>query len=371
MRIKKRPFLGLLLVLSVEVSSSALVEIRAYHVDKHSSPVIVQGQTQKEGAAVQLRAELVLVPVQVLNKKTGRPAEGEFGKEDFLVFEDGVPQHISFFGRDDLPLSVLLLIETYHWSEIWHYREIFQGVQKVLERLGPEDEVALMTFNGEPRLVQEFTRDRDQLYQRLLRLEAQGAFLKNPGYYIGSLLYTAILEAARYMLESTGPKRRRALIVFTYNVGESLPPRPFRGEPDVFEKRRMERWKLEMELLDVLYGSDIVVCGVIIGDPRLRFLWGLMVRNEAKVDKLVEITGGRMITAKPERPVRADQLVRLIDLLRAQYVLGYVPTAVVGDGRVRTIKVELSASAKKKYKDVRLRHRRGYIAAVGKEREWK
>ncbi|MCS6806524.1 MAG: hypothetical protein NZ823_15460, partial [Blastocatellia bacterium] len=104
---------------------------------------LAEGQAQREDPAVQLRAELVLVPVQVMNKKTSRPAEVELGKEDFVVFEDGVPQRVSFFGREDLPLSVLLLIETYSRPEIWHYQEIFQGVQRILERLRPEDEIAL------------------------------------------------------------------------------------------------------------------------------------------------------------------------------------------------------------------------------------
>lgn len=352
--IRKSPYLSLLLMLLLPGNAS--------------SRALIEGQAQREDAAVQLRAELVLVPVQVLDKKTGRPAKVELGKDEFVVFEDGVRQQVSFFGREDLPLSVLLLVETFHSPEAWHYHEISQGVQRILERLRAEDEIALMQFNGEPRLLQEFTREKSRILQGLQQLEEEEDPTKS-GFelYIGSLLYTASFEAVRYMLEATEPKRRRAIIVFTYNIGEALPPPPFTGEPEVARKRRLEREELERRLLDALYKSDIVVCGVIIGYSRLRFLWGLMVCKEAKVDKLVEITGGRMISAKPGKPVRADQLVQLIDVLQAQYVLGYIPTHAARDGRVRRIKVALSSSAEKKYKGVQLRHRTGYIVSDLKE----
>jgi len=334
-----------------------------------ATPSIGQSEelAQKEEPAVQLRAELVLVPVQVLDRK-GRPVGGLL-KEDFVLFEDGVPQQISFFGHDEIPLSVLLLIETFHRPEIWHFEEISKAAHAILSRLGPEDQVALMKFDGQPSLIQEFTGDKSVVLQRLEQLVEGPLENEEDGLYVGSLLYTATTEAARYVLEATERKRRRAIIVFTYNIGEALPPRPFTGDPEVASKRRMEREELERRLLQLLYRSDIVVCGVIIGYARMRFLWGLMVRNEAKVDKLVKVTGGWMITAKPQRPVKVDQIAQLIDNLRAQYVLGYVPANAARDGKFRKIKIELSPAAKKKYKDVQLRYRQGYIAASGREGE--
>ncbi len=156
---------------------------------------------------------------------------------------------------NDLSLSVLLLGETFYDPTVWQYREMFQGVQRILERLGSEEEVALMAFNGKPRLVQEFTRDRDQLYQRLLRLEAEEAHVEDHNF-IPSLLHAAILGVARYALKATEPRRRRAVVVFTCNVARVTSPRLFGGGPEGFEKRRQKRRKLEQELRDVLYGSD-------------------------------------------------------------------------------------------------------------------
>lgn len=52
-------------------------------------------------------SELVLLDVQVINNKT-KTATGQLEAHDFELFEDGAPQKISFFGRDQLPLSVVL-----------------------------------------------------------------------------------------------------------------------------------------------------------------------------------------------------------------------------------------------------------------------
>jgi len=285
-------------------------------------------------------------------------------KEDFVLFEDGVPQSITFFGHEDILLSLLLLMEVPWFADDSHRDEIFQGVRAVLNRLRPEDEVALMSFNGKPRIIQEFTRDKNLVLTGLERLFF-APHLHNVEEGQISFLYTSIFEAARYMLEVTERGRRRVIVVFTFNVGEGVAPPPFGGKDR--ERRRMEREELERRLLERLYKSDIVISSVIVGNPRLRFLYKLIVSNEATVDKLVKITGGAIIRAKPGKPVNVDQLVRLIDHLRAQYVLGYIPAAETRAGEFRKLKIELSPSAKKKYKGVQLRHRHGYMAAGGEE----
>jgi hypothetical protein len=50
----------------------------------------------------------VLLDVNVIHSKTNTSA-GEMQVRDFELSEDGVPQKILFFGRDQLPLSVMLL----------------------------------------------------------------------------------------------------------------------------------------------------------------------------------------------------------------------------------------------------------------------
>jgi hypothetical protein len=55
-------------------------------------------------------SELVLVDIQVLRVKTGAPA-GALRSKDLRVFEEGVPQEIRQFSRDEFPLSVVMLFD--------------------------------------------------------------------------------------------------------------------------------------------------------------------------------------------------------------------------------------------------------------------
>jgi len=305
---------------------------------------------------VHLKADLVLVPVAVTAKKTGLPVAG-LRKEDFVLFDEGIPQKIVFFGQDDLPLSLLLLVEARF------FENVARAARVILDRLRPEDEVAMMIFQGGPCLVQKFTTRKEailDILEDLASKERSWELYQSEKcwgeYYVHySLLWTSIYEAVTYMLHASERGRRRALLVFTFNLGE--------GDPRMSEQRRQE---LRQKVLERLYESDIVVFGVVTSRFYVRFIWGVMGRPLFKgfgMDELVEITGGRMGAAKPGEPPKVDAVARLIEDLRGRYVLGYEPTDITGGGRLRRIKVELSPQAKKRYKDVELRYRQGYIRA--------
>ena len=78
-------------------------------------------------------SDLVLLDVQVIHYKTNTPM-GELKATDFELSEDGVPQKISFFGRDQLPLSVVLLFDL--TGSDWRIlRRLAEGARNALEHL--------------------------------------------------------------------------------------------------------------------------------------------------------------------------------------------------------------------------------------------
>jgi len=79
-------------------------------------------------------SELVLVDVQVIHYKT-KTASGVLQAKDFHLYEDGVPQQIAFFGRDQLPLSIALLFD------------LTDSVCGVLRRLAAGAQTALTHLN--------------------------------------------------------------------------------------------------------------------------------------------------------------------------------------------------------------------------------
>jgi uncharacterized protein with von Willebrand factor type A (vWA) domain len=63
----------------------------------------------------------------------------------FAITENGVKQEVSYFSRDALPLSIILLLDVSRSVRpIIH--EIRDGALHALQRLKPEDEVAVMAF---------------------------------------------------------------------------------------------------------------------------------------------------------------------------------------------------------------------------------
>lgn len=109
---------------------------------------------------MRVEVPLVTLDVSVLNQ------EGffvnELTKESFRVFEDGVPQTISGFSRLQSPVTSVLLVE----YSVESYRIELNALRSCLyfmQELQPEDWTALVLFDKEPHLIQDFTRDRSAL----------------------------------------------------------------------------------------------------------------------------------------------------------------------------------------------------------------
>jgi VWFA-related protein len=113
---------------------------------------------QSEPTTIHVDTQFVLLDALVENKKSGAPLD-TLSAKDFELSEDGVPQTISYFSHDQLPLSVVFLFdmtETVHAA----LAPLAQAALQVLGHLKPEDEVAVMTFSSRADLMQGFTTDR-------------------------------------------------------------------------------------------------------------------------------------------------------------------------------------------------------------------
>src|ERR1043166_9186379 len=89
---------------------------------------------------------------QVIDKKT-RKVFGGLRREDFEIYEENVRQPIVYFSQDQLPLSVLLLLDISR-SVTPIIEQVGAGANEALQRLKPEDEVAVMAFADNPKLFQ-------------------------------------------------------------------------------------------------------------------------------------------------------------------------------------------------------------------------
>jgi VWFA-related protein len=302
---------------------------------------------QSDEATIKITTELVILDAQVLRKKTG-VVISDLVQKDFELYEDGVKQEIAFFGKDKLPLSIMLLIDTS--GSVRPVIEIIRdGAMEALRRLKPEDEVAVMVFGEKTQMIQPFTKDR------LLIVKQIGNLLSQAQVGVGTSLHTALHEAATQMSTASNPLSRRVVITVTDNIASA-----YRfGD------------MAEQDVTDRVYDSGSVVCGVVVKSdtPKSLTIFDRSEKNDpfrrrVNLGKYVDDTGGE-IQIVPVIEVN-QRLTELIDHLRTRYSIGYTSTNANLDGKFRRVKLALTKDTLKRRNDLVVRTRQGYY---GRERK--
>src|SRR5207244_5944811 len=117
--------------------------------------------------------------------KKSKSIIGYLGKYYFDIIDGGVRQQISYFSRDELPLSVMLLLDVSgSVRPILH--QIRDGALNALARFKPEDQVAVMPFANTSRLAQDFTNDRQLVSHKIEEATASDALGR--GTFLGPAL---------------------------------------------------------------------------------------------------------------------------------------------------------------------------------------
>src|SRR5437870_6171183 len=170
-------------------------------------------QEKEPTDVIKVNTDLVVFDAQVIDKKSKRVI-GDLTKDDFEITENGVKQQISYFSRDELPLSIMLLLDVSgSVRPILH--QIRDGALSALQRLKPEDQVAIMAFANTSKLAQNFTNDRRLAAQKIEEATASDALGR------GTFLGTALESAAIHMQKAPAQTGRRVIIVVTDNIAVS------------------------------------------------------------------------------------------------------------------------------------------------------
>jgi VWFA-related protein len=279
---------------------------------------------------IKVNTDLVVLDAQVIDKKT-RKVFGPLRQEDFQIFEENVKQEIAYFGQDQLPLSIILLLDT-SGSVRPIIEQVGAGANNALRHLKAEDEVAVIAFADYPRLIQGFTKDR--------ALTAAGIVeASNRDLGASTMLYDALNEAAREINNSTNPANRRAIIVITDNLA--------------FDSAEYAE-RVQRELAE----SGAVVYGLIVRSGFAKVFNVLTVGKIKGVDKFAEETGGEVLGAN--RSEVDSRLGEMFTRLRTRYTIGYRPPETNEEGAYRRVKVELTPAIMKANKKLVVRARRGY-----------
>lgn len=300
----------------------------------------------KPGDIIKTDVDLITIDALVLQKDTSRVV-GSLKQQDFLISEDGTLQTITHFSQDNLPLSVILLIDRGGCLDPFG-QEVRRAANDALSRLKPSDEVAVMTYADTVELQQGFTRDR-RLLERALN------WVPPHDERANHCLNTVFDSASDYMMKAGNPSGRRVIVAITgvtrnWDCGNG--PSHTAATHSVFE-------------------SGSVVCGIIPKTPEQVAENGMMrwatrfgkVAGVSYLDiqKLADETGGEILRDKPEE---LDQSFNtLITHLRTRYSVSFVSTNRKRDGTLRKLKIDLADSAQKSQgTKLIVKARRSYIA---------
>jgi Ca-activated chloride channel family protein len=280
-----------------------------------------------------VKVDLVMMHTSVFDREN-RFIDG-LTQDRFKVYEDGEPQKIQSFSREDVPVSMGILIDL-SGSMRDRMEQVKNAALAFIRAGNPDDQTFLVGFNDKAELLQDYTSDIDEIMNALDRTVVAG----------GTALYDAIylgVEKAR-----NGVQSKKAIVVITDGVDKD------------------SYFKLN-ELIAQVQESDVqVFCvGFFKEIPKRNIfsdLWRLWSDSEEEkaYDALVRIsreTGGKAFFPRETSEIH-DIVVEIANELRSQYGIGYFSSNPAMDGAFRKVKIELTG----KTKNLQIRHRRGYFA---------
>jgi VWFA-related protein len=306
-------------------------------------------------------------------------ANGRFvrslARDDFVVYEDGVPQPVSYFSNERVPVSLGIALDTSGSMAGEKIRSAQDALNRFLaDLLGPDDEVFLYRFSDEAVLVQGWTTDRTRLTWQLGRIVPRGE----------TVLYDTVAESIP--LAQSGHHRKKALVVISdgNDTGSQTTVRDVRQlivESEVLvyavgidgisdtrlssQRTTRPRWppvQLPFPWPGGRRGPRIPAPRQPIPQPPRPPVgggggsWNADERvNEPALRAMTDESGGRTEIIRSARDL-APATASIADELSRQYYLAYASTAPK-DGRWHDIRVEV------KNRSYHVRARRGYVAS--------
>jgi VWFA-related protein len=383
-----RPFLWALFVISCGLFA-ALVAL----------PLCAQQQSQSQSPQPPTSAQKIVTQTNIVTvTATVRDKKNEIvsnlTKDDFTLDEDGRPETITYFAREnDLPLTVGLLVDTSMSQRrlIDSERDASSTFIDHTLREDKKDQAFLIHFDREVELLQDLTTSRQKLDSALKLLQTPqmedasdnsgggqggnggGQGGNGGGYHRtgGTLLYDAVFLASDEMMKKQ--QGRKALIVLSDGVD--------RGSKETLLSSIESAQRANTVIYSILFKDEQGYGGGQQGGHHGG--WGMggpgypgggypggggggggrrypqqrEERPDGKkiLDRMSKETGGRLFEVNKKETV--DQIYDAIQQeLRDQYVLGYVPDKSADSSNYH--KIHLTT----KRKDLAVQARDGYYA---------
>jgi Ca-activated chloride channel homolog len=311
-----------LVVLTLSAPSAA-------HPRQEATPAVSPLPPQRQV----FRTTANLVPLSVTVTDHNKQFVKGLTAQDFVVLEDGVPQEVQFFEATQVPLDLIILLDSSSSmsDKMDVVREAAIGFLKTL-RAG--DRGAVVTFADNVDIIQPLTTDHLSLEHAVRRTTARGA----TGLH--NAIYIALKQFGRL---SDGDIRRQAIAVLSDGEDTSS----LLSFDDVLAAAR----KSGVGVYPIALQSKYSATRLALNGQRRYFS-----ESEYAMRTLAQETGAQAFF--PMQVFELKQIYAAIGQeLSSQYSIAYAPVNTRADGRFRRIVVRVASRP-----ELRLRTRTGYLA---------
>ncbi|HLY97432.1 MAG TPA: VWA domain-containing protein [Candidatus Angelobacter sp.] len=292
-----------------------------------SAPENRASEVSKSGSGFTFRTHTdeVVLPVTVVDNKQHMVTS--LTLNDFQVYEDDQPQHIMVCRREDVPVSIGILVDN-SGSMRQKRAAVTKAVVNLVRASNPQDEAFVVNFNDEPYLDQDFTGNVNLLREALDRLDSRG----------GTALYDAVFAASDHLAKMAQREKKVLLVITDGEDNES-------------------RLSLEQAIRSVQDETGPVIYSIgILGSE------GKQHRAKRALESLSLQTGG--VAFFPKNLDEVDEVSQQVARdIRNQYTIVYKSSNPQINGGYRKVKVLARGSG---YKDLQVRTKSGYFAGSQK-----
>jgi VWFA-related protein len=249
-------------------------------------------------------------------------------KDQFTVLENGAPQEIRNFKREDVPVAMGLIVD--NSGSMREKRAKVEAASLALVKdSNPDDEVFVVNFNDEAYLdlphQKDFTSDIKEMEEALTRIDSRG----------GTAMRDAIRMSIDHLKEKAHKDKKVLVVVTDGNDNSSV---------------------ISLEnLVKAAQQSETLIYGVgLLGDEERREA----ARATRALKSLGEATGGAVFF--PKELSEVDKIAHQVAHdIRNQYTIEYSPSNTNMDGTFRQIKILVKAPG-----NPSVRTRSGYYATA-------